>query len=169
MARDKLSRKFKAKPNKEQWNTICPLMEYRVINGNEADSLGIIPPGMPNVNCVIVGASGSTIDTIMYFANYCRIDGCEIDQEPYIELYSGGSMQPSLYGIIHHANFNGRTETLTERELAKITASGASADIQFTAKPENKSGTLEELRTQGKLIGFEYALEKGTNDINHNY
>ncbi len=161
MAKNKLSRNFKATPDKVKWNEICPPMEYRVISGTDAYSLGIVPMGMTGINSVAVGASGSTTDTIMYFANYFRIDGKEIDQEPYIELYESGSTQSSLFGILHHADFSGRTETLNATEHAKISASGSTADIQFTAKPDNNFGTLDELRNQGKILGFEYAWGQG--------
>lgn len=161
MAKNKFSKSFKASLDKEKWNEICPPMEYRVINGTEAHALGIVPSRMTAINSVAIGASGSTDSTIMYFANYFRLDGTEIDQEPYFELYESGSTQSSLYGIFHHADFSGRTETLNNIELAKISASGSNTDIQFTAKPDSNSGTLEELRTQGKIFGFEYAWGQG--------
>jgi hypothetical protein len=161
MTKNKFSKNFKATPNKEKWNEICPPMEYRIINSTDAYSLGIVPTGMTNVNSVAIGASGSTDSTIMYFANYFRVDGTEIDQEPYFELYESGSTHSSLYGIFHHADFDGRTETLSPSEIAKISASGSTADIQFTAKPDNDSGTLEDLRTQGKISGFEYTWGQG--------
>lgn len=161
MAKNKLSRNFKAKPDKNTWATICPPMEYRVISGKKAYELGIVPTGMTGINSVVVGASGSTADTIMYFANYFRIDKTEIDQEPYIELYESGLTQSSLYGILHHADFSGRTETLDASELLKIIASGSTTDIQFTAKPDKNEGTLDELRTQGKIFGFDYAYGQG--------
>jgi len=161
MAKNKFSNSFKATPNKEEWNEICPPMEYRIISATEAYSLGIVPIGLTNINSVAIGASGSTDSTIMYFANYFRVDGTEIDQEPYFELYESGSTESSLYGIFHHANFEGRTETLNVSELSKISASGSTTDIQFTAKPDNNAGTLEELRTQGKISGFEYTWKQG--------
>ena len=69
--------------------------------------------------------------------------------------------QESQTLVLHHADFIGRTETLTTIELAKIAASGSNADIQFTAKPDKNAGTLDELRAQGKIIGFEYAWSQG--------
>lgn len=161
MAKNKLSTKFKAKPDKNTWATICPPMEYRVFSGEKAYELGIVPTGMTDVNSVAVGASGSTADTIMYFANYFRIDKTEIDQEPYIELYESGSNKSSIFGILHHADFIGRTETLDASQLLKINASGSTTDIQFTAKPDKYEGTLDELRKQGKIFGFDYAYGKG--------
>lgn len=161
MAKNKFSKGFKAKLDKEKWNELCPPMEYRVISGTEAYTLGIVPSSMTGINSVAIGASGSTDSTIMYFANYFRVDGTEIDQEPYFELYESGSTQSSLYGIFHHADFSGRTETLSTIEVAKIHASGSTADIQFTAKPDSNSGTLDDLRTQGKILGFEYTWGQG--------
>lgn len=169
MAKNKFSKGFKANIDKEKWNEICPPMEYRVINGTDAYTLGIVPSGMTDINSVAIGASGSTDNTIMYFANYFRLDGREIDQEPYFELYENGSTQSSLYGIFHHADFTGRTETLNNTELAKILASGSTADIQFTAKPSSNSGTLEELRMQGKILGFEYTWGQGMKKKETNY
>lgn len=161
MVKNKLSKNFKAKPDKYTWATICPPMEYRVITGDKAYELGIVPKGMTGVNSVAVGASGSTAETIMYFANYFRIDKSEIDQEPYIELYESGYTKPRIYGILHHADFSGRTETLSDSQLLKIAASGSSTDIQFSAKPDNNEGTLDELRSQNKIIGFDFAWGKG--------
>ena len=161
MAQNKLSKNFKATPGKEKWNELCPPNEFRVFNVDEAREHGIVPPGMSTVNSVIVGASGHTDQTIMYFANYCRIDNEDLDQEPYFELYENGSDQASIYGILHHANFNGRTEQLTQDQLNRITASGITANIQFPAKPDKESGTLDELRKQGKMVGFSYSWNQG--------
>jgi len=161
MAKNKFSRNFKAKLDKDKWNEICPPMEYRVMTGPEAYTLGIVPTGMNDVNTVAIGASGSTDSTIMYFANYFRIDKSEIDQEPYIELYENGLTQSSIHGILHHADFIGRTETLDSSQLLRITASGSTTDIQFTAKPDKNEGTLDELRNQGKISGFDYAWGQG--------
>jgi hypothetical protein len=132
----------------------------------EASSFGIIPTSMiPKVNSVIIGASGSMDNTIMYFANYCRIDGHEIDQEPYIELYESGSAQSNIFGILHHADFDSRTETLDQNCLTRIAASGSTVDIQFTAKPDKISGSLDELRIAGKISGFDYAWGQGMKKI----
>ena len=161
MSKNHLSTNFKANPDKETWNNICPPMEYRLFTGLEANSLGIGLP-MPNINSVIIAASGSVDSRIMYIVNYIRIDKTEIDQEPYIELYVSGSTKPCHHGIFHHADFNGRTEKIKEKEFQKIFASGSTADIQFLAKPDKNSGTLEELRMQGnKISGFDYAWERG--------
>lgn len=168
MAKNKLSKKFKATPDKNKWNEICPPMEFRVISGKEADLFGVVPVGMKDVNSVAIGASGSIDNTIMYFANYFRIDGQDIDQEPYIELYESGSTEPSLFGILHHASFCGRTETLNLTEVAKIAASGSTTDIQFSARPESDSGSLESLRKQGKILGFDYAWEQGKKIMDKN-
>ena len=164
--KNKLSRNFKAKISKQKWNEICPPMQYRVLSGNDAYSLGIIPSGMTGVNSVAIGASGSTDNTIMYFANFFRVDKSEIDQEPYIELYESGSTESSIYGILHHANFVGRTESLEASQLLKIAASGSTTDIQFTAKPDKPEGTLEELRNQNKINGFNYAWDQGMKYVN---
>lgn len=159
--KNQLSRKFKAHLNKSEWDEICPPMEYRVIDGSQAYALGIVPPKMMDVNSVAIGASGSNSGTIMYFANYFRVDGRQIDQEPYFELYESTSDMPVMYGIFHHASFPGRTETLSDVEFQKIAASGSTTDIQFTAKPTRSSGSLEDLRTEGKIIGFEYTWQQG--------
>jgi hypothetical protein len=161
MTRNKLSTKFKAKPDKEEWNSICPLNEYKLLSGQEAMDYGIVPTGMTEINSVIVGASGSFDGTYMYFANYCRIDHSFIDQDPYFELYESGNSQPSIYGILHHSDYDGRTELLDNDQLIRISASGCSVNIQFTAKPDKPSGTLEELRNQGKIQGFDFAWEQG--------
>jgi hypothetical protein len=161
MAKNKFSDKFKATPGKDEWDKICPLGEYRVFDGTTAHSMGIVPEGMLKVNSVAVGASGSQAGPIMYFVNHFRIDGGKIDQEPYIELYEKGSMQPCLHGIFHHADFPGRTEEQDSIARAIISASGSNAGIQFAAKPDNNSGTLDSLRAQGKISGFDYAWKEG--------
>lgn len=82
MAKNKLSKNFKATPDKNKWATICPPMEYRLISGEMAYELGIVPPGIKDINSVVVGASGSTDDTIMYFANYFRIEKLKLTKNP---------------------------------------------------------------------------------------
>lgn len=161
MARNKLSRKFKALPDKNKWLELCPQNEYRVFSFQDALNEGIVPTGMTDINSVIVGASGFTESTIMFFANYCRVDGICIDQEPYIELYENGNSIPSINGILHHADFDGRTEILSQNDINRIAASGTTVNVQFTAKPDNISGKLEELKIQGKIEGFNYALRQG--------
>lgn len=155
------SKGFKAKLTREDWEKLCPPMEYRVIDGPQAYKLGIIPSGMSNVNCVVVGASGSTAGTMMYFANYKRVDLPDLDQEPYFELYDRGLTQSDLYGNFHHAHFPGRTMPLDATALARIGASGSSADICFLSKPSKDAGTLEELRAEGKIAGFDYTWNMG--------
>ncbi len=116
---------------------------------------------MDDVNIVVLGASGSTENTIMYFANYMRVDKTELDQEPYFELFESGSTGPSYHGIFHHADFSGRTETLSETDLKRIAASGSSVDINFTYKPDKPAGTLDELREQGKIVGLDFTYGHG--------
>ena len=168
MAKNKFSKKFKATPDKAKWNEICPPNEYRVLSADDAMTLGIVPTGMTEVNTVIVGASGSTDSTIMYFANYFRVDKDDLDQEPYFELFESGSTQSGLYGIFHHADFDGRTEPLSTEDLARIAASGSTTEIQFTAKPDKPSGTLFELRDEGKLNGFNFTWIEGTKKKGNN-
>lgn len=165
--KNKISKKFEIGLEKDEWNKICPPNEYRIFSPSAAYSLGLAPTGMSStLNCVIMAASGSSIDSIVYFLNYCRIDGAKIDQEPYGMLYHSGSQTTDLYGLIHHADFYGRTEELAASELAKIAASGTAANISFTAKPQKESGTIEELRSERKLGCFEFVLEQLSKSAN---
>jgi hypothetical protein len=152
---------FKSKLTRADWEALCPPMEYRVIDGPQAYALGIVPTGMSQVNCVVVGASGSTADTMMYFANYKRVDLPDLDQEPYFELYERGASQSDLYGNFHHALFPGRTMPLDASALARIAASGSTADISFLSKPSKDAGTLDELQAEGKIAGFDYTWSMG--------
>lgn len=154
---------FKASLTRAQWEQLCPPMEYRVIDGPQAYSLGLVHPSMADVNCVVVGASGSMDDTIMYFANAMRVDDPKIDQEPYFEVFQCGQTAPSLYGNFHHAAFSGSREDLTPADLRLIAARGSNADICFTSKPDNNAGRLEDLRVQGKITGFDYTWDRGMN------
>lgn len=139
-----------------------------MIPGTQAYEIGLVPSTMQHVNQVILGASGSTASTIMYFANVMRVDEPQIDQEPYFEVFQSGQTAPSLYGMFHHAAFPGSRETLTPDNLALIAASGSSADISFTSKPDNDSGTLEQLRDLGKITGFDYTYRRGMNILGAN-
>ena len=157
MTRNKLSTKFKANLNKKEWIDLCPPGEYRVFSIDDVECLGIVPDKMQNVNSVIIGTSGSDSGTIMFFADYCRIDPPFIDQEPYIELYENGSTACSLHGILHHADFRERSVILSQDIIDRISASGSNIDIQFTSKPTKKQGKLSDLRDEGKITGFNYA------------
>lgn len=163
MSKNKFSQNFKSSLTLELWNNLCPPMSYVVLSEAETRQHGIIPNNLRNLNCVIVGASGSLDEGIMYFANCMRVDHSEIDQDPYIEYYESGSVEPTIYGTFHHANFQGRTETLSQLDIQKISTSGSTTDIQFTVKPDNNYGSLNELREQGKIVGFDYAYNRGLN------
>ena len=164
--KNKISKRLEIGLEKDELNEMCPLMEYRILSPSTAFSLGIAPTGMSTLNCVIMASSGSSTGSMAYFFNYCRIDGTKIDQEPYGRVYYSGSQKPDLYGLIHHADFSGRTEELAASELTKIAVSGASANISFTAKPQKESGTIEELRSERKLGCFEFVLEQLSKSAN---
>jgi hypothetical protein len=163
MSKNKFSQNFKSTLTLEGWNNLCSPMSYVVLSEVVARQHGIIPNNLRNLNCVVVGASGSLDNGIMYFANYMRVDHSEIDQDPYIEYYESGSLEPTIYGTFHHADFQGRTETLSQLDIQKISTSGSTTDIQFTAKPDNNYGSLYELREQGKIVGFDYAYSRALN------
>jgi hypothetical protein len=69
MAKNKFSDSFKTTFTREDWEKLCPLLEYRVFDYQKATSLGLYPAGMQNVNSVLVGATGSADGLVMYIAN----------------------------------------------------------------------------------------------------
>lgn len=158
-----ISTKFKSPLSKEQWGQLCPENEYRILGTQEATNLGIVHQNMNDINCVLVAASGSIDNTIMYFSIPFRVDHNAIDQEPYFELFERGSANCNLHGMIHHADYLGRTELLCQDQLDRIAASGSTVDLMFTSKPENLSGTLDQLRQEGKITGLEFTHYMGLN------
>jgi hypothetical protein len=161
MAKNKLSRSFKANLTRDDWGKICPLSTYKVLDYQEATSLGLYPSGMQNINSVVVGASGSADGPVMYMANAFRIDGPNMDQEPYFEIYDSGSSASVYHGNFHHADFPGRTQPLSTDDFKRTMASGSMVELNFKGLPADKEGRLEELHQKGLLEAFDYTYTKG--------
>lgn len=161
MARIKLSSKFKSPLTKEQWGNLCPENEYKTLDPLEAFELGIVPKGIKDLNSVLVASSGSVDGTIMYFATSFRVDHHAVDQEPYFELFESGSSMCSFYGMLHHADYPGRTVFLNQDQIERIAASGSMVDIVFTSKPSKPTGSLDDLRQEGKIAGLEFTHNTG--------
>jgi hypothetical protein len=148
---------FKSKLNRKKWEKLIAPMQYKVISRKAAVKKGIIPESIKNVNCVAIGASGSTDDAMMYFANVFRVDGSMIDQEPFVEFYPSGAADSLVHGFIHHSTHSGSRELLSASNIALIQASGSAANISFLAKPNANLGNLEDLAKEDKLFGFQHA------------
>ena len=148
MPKNQISTKFTPPLSKTEWGEICPDEEYRGYSNDEAKLLGLFPQGMSNIVGVVVSASGSINSNILYTTIIHRNDNEDRDHDPCFVYYEKDSENPKISGMIHHADFKGRT---VKRDSAEYKFS---SEVVYNNKPNLISGTLEELRYYEKIYAF---------------
>lgn len=139
-----------------EWQEKCPEMTYKVVSRNE------LPDWLPKTlidkfNCGVFAASGNTQTYVGIVMGY-RIDKNQIDEHPFVVAFDKQT-QAEYSGIIDHGNWMpGRTTEMPIRMQQLISASGLTVNFQFERKPTMNQGTLEDLKRQGILNGFETAV-----------
>ena len=152
-----------------EWQNECSELTYKIVDVN------MLPDWLPSglikkFNCAVIASSGNTSTYVGIIMGY-RIDKDEIDEHPFIVAFDKNN-QKVYSGFIEHGNwFPGRTTDIPIEMQRLISLSGFTADFRFERKPELPYGTLDDLKRQGILNGYEKTvsiIEKERNMIeNH--
>lgn len=147
---------FKNQWTLSEWQAKCPEMTYKVVERDE------LPDWMPKTlldkfNSGVFAASGNTETYVGIIMGY-RIDKDQIDEHPFVVAFDKHT-QAEYSGIIDHGNWEpGRTTEIPTEMQQLINSSGLTVNFQFERKPTKAQGTLEDLRKQGILNGFETSV-----------
>jgi len=105
-------------------------------------------------NSAIVAISGSTEHTVVSVIGLRPDKGNVIDEHSMVYYYDNVNSINNFGGIIHHGNWQGRTTTMTDQQVAAIEASGLTAAFTYKEIPLPGSGSLQNLDEKGMLTGL---------------
>ena len=136
-----------------EWQNICPESTYTVVDINELPDW--LPSGLVmKFNSAVIFSSGNTSTYVGIIMGY-RIDKCNIDEHPFVVAFDKIN-QKEYSGFIEHGNwFPGRTTDIPVEMQRLIALSGLTVNFRFERKPELPYGTLDDLKRQGILNGYE--------------
>lgn len=130
-------------------------MTYKVVDQTQFPDW--LPSSLTNkFNSAVMAASGNSVTYVAIFMGF-RIDHNQIDEHPFVVAF-GKDNGSEFSGLIEHGNWDGRSTTIPPEMERLISASGFSTHISFGRKPEVSTGTLEDLKSQGILNGYEQAV-----------
>jgi hypothetical protein len=136
-----------------EWQDKCPELTYKVVDRNELPDW--LPSGLTNkFNSVVIASSGNKNTYVGIIMGY-RIDHDKIDEHPFVVAFDK-SNQTEYSGFIEHGDWTpGRTTEIPDEMKRLIIVSGLTVEFRFERKPEIAFGTLDDLKQQGILNGYE--------------
>lgn len=144
---------YKSEFDAVQWDNYIPLNTYGHKQINELPDF-IQQNGLTKgFNSALVVASGSTAYDFYGVIGYRPDEGnTVIDEHAFVYLKDNGTNE-ILGGILHHADYEGRTSPIPQNIQDALTVSGVTASISFSRMPSEVTGTLDDLLNQGILSG----------------
>ena len=139
-----------------EWQNECPELTYKIVD------VKMLPDWLPSglikkFNCAVIASSGNTSICVGIIMGY-RIYKDEIDEHPFVVAFDKKNLK-EYSGIINHGNwFPGRTTGIPVEMKRLIALSGLAVNFRFERKPEFPSGTLDDLKSQGILNGYEKTI-----------
>jgi len=150
--------------NRSDWETLCPLNSYVVV---EPAAFGFpIPKSLLQKSYKIVVACSGYFDNeiTFYMANLLRIDGSEIDQNPFGFAFLGPTATTSGY-LIQHGNWINRTTPLTIDRTIDFGNFLGSPNFIVQGIPEHPTGKLSDLQIASHRNAFTILNERIKIDI----
>ena len=144
---------------RSDWEAICPVGEYRVIQPKDVPS--IIPRELVDKgHSFLVMAFSSPNGTVIYMVNINRIDKKEraIDQEPCGIAFVGN--EPVHSGcFIHHGNWKGRTRYIPEEFIDVVSGTALAACYSVTSIPSDPIGKIKDLEISSQRDALHQLME----------
>jgi hypothetical protein len=145
---------------REDWEKVCPIGEYRVVPPQGLS--GLMPAGLlAKADSILVVASGSPRGKVMYMANVNRVDAkaSGVDQTPMAVVFFGTT--PAMSGCFaQHGSWSRRT-TREPPEFWEALASGNLGQCYpINHLPVKMAGTISELNVPSQHAAFETLADK---------
>lgn len=147
-------------PNRDELTKLVGDLQYAKLNVDELPIV-IIENGLTKkFNSAILTASGSTSGICISCVGL-RLDkgNTVIDEHPFVFYYDNEDKNKCFGGIIHHGNWNERTNVLEKWQIDAITASGLTANFTYKGIPTGTSGSLSDLYSNKMLSGITKQFE----------
>lgn len=146
------------------FNQLCPLNEFRIYAPAkiEENLLEIVPTGLwEKSDNLFLMSSGSTVATAYCMVNCSRYDSKAnaIDQEPILFAHVGGA--PRLTGIIiHHGNWEGRTQPVPSDFQTYLRNSGLGNYYPMADLPTSTSGPINHIKSVSQIGAFDKGVQR---------
>lgn len=152
MGKNQFSR-FNNEWDKTQWDGYIPINSYSYKEVNELPDFIQNNGLVDKFNSALVVASGSS-DYDFYTVIGYRPDekNSVVDEHAFVYMYDKTN-ESWDGGILHHADYDGRTTPLSKESTEILNISGITASILLERAPEQKDGTLEDLEKENILSG----------------
>jgi len=132
-----------SKEQVEEIRILCPPGEYRIIKPSLLSSY-FAEPLIAKSDSFLIVASGIPDGVVYYMVNINRLDGDEIDQQPFGFVVSGTHHVPPSGCYIHHGEWEGRTTKAPSGFFDYVTMSGVGNCYPISELPTKPSGRLDE-------------------------
>jgi len=121
------------------WEIFCPQSTYRRCSPSELPSPFFSSGLLQKVDSVVLVNSGS-----LYMIIFNRVDGMDIDQQPFGFVVLSGS-PPQSGGFIQHGDWTDRTRSAPSEFQQAIAATGIGYCQPFSGLPSKTAGPISEL------------------------
>lgn len=143
-----------------EWKRLCPVGQFRVVSGSSLP--GPLPPEFKE-KCpsalVMASGSGGKAGVTYYMVNYNRVDGREMDQQPFAMVFSGSA--PFGSGtFVHHGDWEGRTTKIPDWFEGVARATQAERWLDLSEMPLCERGELKDLKVRSQFKAFDYVITR---------
>lgn len=169
-------RNYLSKSNKSwsypNWVKNCPEFEFKVINNPNKFPDFVPKPLLDKYNAGYLASSGSTMiidgqqrDLYLGFFVGLRIDGLNIDEQPYVSVFDKLNGNLIFDGYLQHGSYDNRTTALTEEQIELINKSGITTELKTNRLPEIMQGRISFLAENNIIGGISASAVKAIEGI----
>lgn len=137
----------------EEWESFIPMNSFAMKEVHELPEFIRNNGVTQKFNSTLTVASASTSQEFYGIIGY-RPDkqNTELDEHAWVYVRN---IETDTWqgGVLHHADYPGRTTPLPQYITDALNTSGVTASIDLDREPTKKSGSLEDLRDEGVLSG----------------
>lgn len=153
------------------WKENCPDFEFRVIKDCKFPDF-IPKPLSDKYNAGYLASSGSTMmidgqerDLYLGFFVGLRIDGTDLDEQPYVSVFDKLNGNLIFDGYLQHGSYDNRTTKLTNEQIELINKSGITMDLKTNRLPDIENGHISILAERNIISGIKVSAVKAIEGI----
>lgn len=145
------------KEHEQQLFTFCPRNTFRLVSPSESPPI-VSPALISKFDSILYIASGSSQDLTYLGGIGNRVDRDEIDQHPFMIVYSGNIALPKIC-ILEHGDWPGRTIPQPQDFENYLECEGIGNIFRLPEMPPSDRGSIEHLHGTSFIAGFHATAE----------
>lgn len=144
---------YPSRYNSNQWNHYISLNRYSIKKVEELPDFIKVNGLTSKFNSALVVASGSTTYDFYGVIGYRPDEGNTVVDEHAYVYFRNKNTDEIFGGILHHADYEGRTTPIPIDIQEALSVSGVTANISFPRMPKLPNGDLNDLINDGLIEG----------------